>query len=186
MKKIFYIVSLSVLIVACGGEVGKNEVNETTDEAVLPNRDKLYEQLLGLHETMLYDNKTTNKLKANELHKLSLVFLARFNDDDARMEIMEYGRAAATGTENHKGADRLLKMMIEEFPEHQLRPEKMSLRGFTLWKLGDIAASTRMYKQIIKEYPDTEWATDAEGSLMMNNLDTDDGKLPDYFDKPNS
>jgi len=185
MKNLVYLLIIGFLVASCG-EVVVSEDTLETNGPVLPTQEDSYKAIVELHETMLYDNLKANKVKANELFDLTLVFLERFPETDVRMEVMEYGRAAATGSDNLQGADRLLKMMIEEFPEHPLRAEKMSLRAYTLWKLKDIAGSTRLYTQIIEEYPNTEWSADAEGSLMMNNLDTDDGKLPDYFEKPNS
>jgi outer membrane protein assembly factor BamD (BamD/ComL family) len=185
MKNLIYLLVIGVLVMSCGEvEVADNVLETDTNEPA--SQENLYKEIISLHETMLYDDLRANKVKGNELFDLTIVFLKRFPEVDSRFEVMEYGRAAATGSDNLQGADRLLKMMIEEFPEHPLRPEKMSLRAFTLWKLNNIEGSTRMYNQIIKEYPDTEWSADAEGSLMMNNLNTDDGKLPDYFEKPNS
>jgi outer membrane protein assembly factor BamD (BamD/ComL family) len=185
MKNLIYLLVIGVLVMSCGEvEVPDNVLETDTNEPA--SQENLYKEIISLHETMLYDDLRANKVKGNELFDLTIVFLKRFPEVDSRFEVMEYGRAAATGSDNLQGADRLLKMMIEEFPEHPLRPEKMSLRAFTLWKLNNIEGSTRMYNQIIKEYPDTEWSADAEGSLMMNNLNTDDGKLPDYFEKPNS
>ena len=85
---------------------------------------------------------------------------------------MEYARAAATGSGRLKNADTVLKMMIDEFPNHPLRPEKMSLRAFTLWQLGDITASTKIYNQIMKDYPESEWSRDLLKKRVWNDSRT--------------
>ena len=178
------IVALASLVLTISCDNSEKQNNEVINEVQEKSAQSVFEELKGLHEELLYDDGATNGIKAAELYSLSIDFLNSFPKDTMRMKVMEYGRAAATGSERLENADKILKMMIDEFPKHPLRPEKMSLRAFTLWQLGDITTSTTIYNQIIKDYPSTDWALDAKGSLIMNQLDTESGELPDYFESP--
>jgi TolA-binding protein len=180
--RILLIIPLIIFAISC--EEVQNSNTDGTGEAKEQTAASVFEELENLHKELLYEDGATNGLKAADLYAQSIQFLNSFPNDSLRMVVMEYARAAATGSGRLKNADVILKMMIDEFPNHPLRPEKMSLRAFTLWQLGDITASTKIYNQIMKDYPESEWARDAEGSLRMNQLNTDGGALPDYFERP--
>jgi hypothetical protein len=181
MKRLAYLMVLAISLGSCG-----TKGDADAEKVVLPTREEMKAEIVEMHNTMLYDNLKADKIKANKLYDLAVVFLARFEKDESRKEIIQYAEAAARGADKIKNAELMLQQWIDEFPMDQERPKMMSLRAYTLWELGDIAGSTKIYEQLITDYPGTDWAKDAEGSLMMNSLDSGDGKLPDYFEKPNS
>ena len=180
--RILLIIPLLIFAISCK-EV-ENSNSKVTSEVKEGAATSVFVELENLHKELLYDDGATNSLKAADLYTQSIQFLNSFPKDSMRLVVMEYARAAATGSGRLKNADEILKMMIDEFPDHPLRPEKMSLRAFTLWQLGDITSSTKIYNQIMIDYPGSDWARDAKGSLRMNQLDTDGGALPDYFERP--
>jgi hypothetical protein len=182
MRKFVLQFTIATMLFSCGSDGSETEVVMVSVDA---STDKLlYESIVMKHNSLLNNDGTANRLMATELYDMAVDYLDKFPDSDSRFEVMEYARAASAGADKFRNTDRILKMMIDEFPDHELRPEKMSLRAFTLWHLGDVEGSTKIYEQIIHEYPNSDWARDAEGSLRMNDLGTEDGKLPDYFEKP--
>ncbi|HAE30203.1 MAG TPA: hypothetical protein DCF89_03735, partial [Flavobacteriales bacterium] len=182
MSRFIFTIIIVLTLAACGTE---HEPTQITADSVKHSEEKsMLSEIAELHKDLLNNDGSANRIKANELYQLSLEYIEKFPDGKDRFAVMEYARASSTGAGNLRDSDRILKMLIDEFPNHELRPEKLSLRAFTLWQLGDIAGSTRIYKQIIEEYPNSEWAEDAQGSLQMNSLDMEGGQLPDYFEQP--
>jgi len=182
MRKLVLQLTIATMLFSCGSDERAADIDMVS--ADLATDKLLYEDIVKHHNKLLNNDGTANKLMATELYVMAVDYLDKFPDSESRFEVMEYARAASAGADNFRNTEQMLKMMIEEFPDHELRPEKMSLRAFTLWHLGDIAGSTKIYEQIIQEYPNSDWAKDAKGSLRMNELGTEDGKLPAYFEKP--
>jgi len=182
MRKVVLLLTIATMLFSCGSDESVVELGVVSDDAA-PDK-VLYEEILRKHNKLLNNDGTANRLMATELYDMAVDYLDKFPDGESRFEVMEFARAASAGADKFRNTDRILKMMIDEFPDHELRPEKMSLRAFTLWHMGDIKGSTRIYEQIIQEYPDSDWARDAKGSLRMNDLGSEDGKLPAYFEKP--
>ncbi len=182
MRKFVLQLTIATMLFSCGSDEPVTEVGIVSADA--PTDKLLFEDIVKHHNKLLNNDGTANKLMATELYDMAVDYLDKFPNSESRFEVMEYARAASAGADKFRDTDRILKMMIDEFQDHELRPEKMSLRAFTLWHLGDVEGSTKIYEQIIQEYPNSDWASDAKGSLRMNDLGTEDGKLPAYFEKP--
>ena len=89
--------------------------------------------------------------------------------------------------ERYRDADLILKRMIDDYPDSEDRAGLMTLRANQLeMYLKDNATAKRVFKAIVAEYPGTDLATSAEGSLKMMDADAnfEDGELPDFFETP--
>jgi len=179
---------LAIGLAGCGEAVQEAPVNTSAlEEIAPPTETEIIESMRQLHEELFREKgNSLNQLNATTLLDQALLFEARFQSSENRLEALKYGEAAARGMGHLTEANKFLKIILKENPEIEDRPFYLSLRAHTLNELGQPKEATKIYQQIVDEFPGTDWAVDAQGNLTGASIEMTDEEMIEFLDKVNS
>lgn len=175
---------LTVGLVSCGAE--EEVVTENQETEVVENNSEadLLAKIKDLHAHLNYENTgATDRTNATDLLDRVLSFESKFPDSENRLEVLQYGEAASRGLGRLSDSDKFLKLIVEENPNLENMAQYLSLWAHTKDEIGDVEASKALYQRIVDEFPDSDWASDAQGNLSVIGMS--DAELLEFIEKNN-
>lgn len=152
------IISLILTVAAC---------DSPRDEAVQKVEDtkgQIFSDTTGL----------LDQVKADELIRLYVDFADQYPDDTLAPQYLYSAADLMMNLSSPSGALLLFKRIRKDYPAFEKSDEALFLQAFILENyLGDIEQAEDLYNQYIIEYPDGDFADDAE--ISIQNL----GKTPE-------
>ena len=149
MKKILLILSLALMMASCGQKMTVEEIN------------KLESQVFGVGASP----EKENVVKLVDAY----VLYAKQNPDDSRSpEYLFKALDVAVGrnVEDTQKAIDVADIMIEKYPDFEMTPMAMFLKGFVYENIiGDLQSAETVYRQFIDKYPDNPMVEDAKATI---------------------
>lgn len=162
------IISLSLVLFACGSAGGDKDANEATEIVNLDalNIDNLLAEIKKREDVLKEDSVKTDKQKAQDLLEAYIVFQERFSNREQSAEYLFKAGEIAMGLNLTAVSIRCLDKVYNDYRDYEKRPYALFLKAFVLENQAnnyDEARST--YEKFIQEYPGHEMADDAEYSI---------------------
>ncbi len=187
MKKILYVVVLSVTVVSCGADKNdKEHITEVEEHIDVINLDQLSEeelktQMINL-EALLVDSVTNETSKPNAIKMLeaSNKFAERFPESASRESMMYKGALAARGLEKYFEAVRILNKLCLDYPNSVRYPDYAYEKAHIYDDiLGNKEKAKKIYTELAENYPDHQFGKDSKARLVL--IDMTDEELMQYF-----
>jgi outer membrane protein assembly factor BamD (BamD/ComL family) len=172
MKKLILIV-LALIIVGGACQGPEKQSTEKQEEVTAEERIAALEEELFNAASMRIDRK-----KALELIRLYEQYAREYPDDPKAPEYLFKAADISMNMRRPKATIVMFDKIIEEFPGYEKSSSALFLKAFVYEdQLQDYENARKYYEQFLSEYPDSEFADDAEVSLK--NL----GKSPEELIK---
>ena len=126
----------------------------------------------SLEKTLASQSGAMDKTKADELIGLQTKFAATFPKDSASSLMYFQAAGVAHGIQNFQKAVDLLDEFVKANPNHDRVPLALLTQGMTLEQdLGKQDAAREKYQTVIRQYPNTEYATSARQLIGILGVD---------------
>lgn len=149
MKKIFLILSLALMMASCGPKMTVEEIN------------KLESQVFGVGVSP----EKENVVKLVDAY----VLYAKQNPDDVKSADYLFKAldvAVGINAEGPQKAIDIADFMIEQYPDFEMTPMAMFLKGFVYeTMMNDNEKALDTYHQFLERYPNSPLAADVESSI---------------------
>ena len=67
--------------------------------------------------------------------------------------------------DNHQKTMEIADMLVEKYPEHNLAPMALFVKGFVYESINDVPNAKATYRYFLEKYPDNPMAEDVKASL---------------------
>lgn len=162
MKHLYILISLSFLLVNCGGSeskktdetvsVEKNQKVKETKDPALETED--LETLQELDNQLVKNDLTIDLNVAKELYTRAISFSKDYPKSENLEIVLSYAAKGAEGIENFKEAVEILHKLAYDIPESNKTVIYMYNKGKILEeKIKDKEAAKAAYKELIKRFP---------------------------------
>ncbi len=168
-----------VLLFSCSqSEQRSKELTELTETEL---KDSVYK----LESNLLNQNLKADIEIAKQLQEATNQYAERFPESPNREDILYKSVLAARGMEKPYFAIQTLSKLIIEYPQSKhlvdYLYEKASIFDF---QLNAKEEAKKIYGQIVKDYPDNQWADDSKARL--ETIDLSDDELIKKFEQQNA
>lgn len=119
-------------------------------------------------EKQLYDNEEQafNEELMNNLSENYTKFANQYPGDSLAAEYLFKAADIKMNIAKEEAALELLDKILQDYPDFEKRAEAMFLKGYIYENYqGDLAQAEELYKTFLEQYPNHEFADDAEMSL---------------------
>lgn len=137
-------------------------------------------------DSTLLKQMDLNKDLGNKAIKAFLDFAHYCKQDSAAPVFLIKTAQVAQALTNYEQAKIALETCITDYPEFKNKAAALFLLGQLYdeaHQLNDEVKALQYYKQIIKEYPKTDWAASAQGAIAL--LGKTDAEILHQFEKKN-
>lgn len=190
IKQLSFAIIGAFIFSSCSQTAQDKQTNTTTDTAqtvVNPSNDcSEYLKKAQQADNKLLTATNFNKADAENAIVAFYNFVSVCPKDSMAPVFLLKGGQVAQSIENYSKAKELFYMCINNFPDFKNRGAAMFLLAQlydTPTMLNNEEEAKKLYEQIIKEYPKTNFANDAKACL--NNLGKSDEQLIQEFLKKN-
>lgn len=172
--------SISVLVIAVVLFTSCNNSNQSkNNEVVVADSIKFYEETLF--------GSSAKEISSTDALKLANYYVqyASQNQDDSLSPIYLFKSADIfMNIREPEKAINAHKIILQKYPDFEKASSAMFLTAFIYEdQLMDLANAEKYYKLFIEEYPDSDFADDAE--ISLNNLGKTPEQLIEEFEKMN-
>lgn len=181
---IAYSLLLSILFVSCTGE---NEKKPKVEEVPLSTEDvsKELEQLKEFNNDLLTAEPSTTFGTGKVLYEASNEFVVNHPHHEKTPAILELAAKGAEAMGNYQEAVNILDKLITEFPESDDTPNYMMNKARLIEdRLQDVEQAKLAYEALIKRFPESQMAIDAE-LYVSNFLGKEDWEVTNMLDSIN-
>ena len=167
MKKLLLSVFVVLMMLSCGEKVSVKEVKK-------------------LESKVLAEGANPTKEEVIQLVDAYILFAEQNPDDVQSPDYLFRALDIAVGV-NAEGPDKAIKiadMLIEKYPDFEMTPMAMYLKGFVYENIvGDLQNAEKTYRQFIEKYPESPMVVDVKAT--MENLGLSPEELIRKFEGAN-
>lgn len=152
MKKILLILLVAMITVSCGEKMTLEKISQ------------MESQVFG-------ENKMMDKESANQLLDAYMLFAEQNPQDEnaPEMTFKALDISVNLNTDNPEKTIEIADAMIENYPDFELTPMAMFIKGFVYEnQLSDLKKARETYNMFIDKYPDNPMVEDVKSTI--NNL----------------
>jgi outer membrane protein assembly factor BamD (BamD/ComL family) len=192
IRLLFICFSISILTACSSNKTnGKNELNITSDTTsaqrveTISDCVRLKEEARKMDSTLLKANELDKKLGTKAI-QVFLDFVYYCNQDTACPIFLIKTAQVSQAIQNYPQSKIALETCIKDYPNFKNKPAALFLLG-QLYdepnQLNNEKKAKEIYQQIIKEFPNSEWAVSAQGALSF--IGKSDEDIVKQFEKQN-
>jgi outer membrane protein assembly factor BamD (BamD/ComL family) len=178
MKKVFQIVMLAVLafgMMACG------EKKLTQDD------------LKKAESTLVDEQGNLNKEAVPAVVEKFCKFVEQNPDDATAPQWLFKALQIEIKTEESEKAIEICNKLVEEYPDYEYTPAALVMTASEVYdsQMHDIDKARATYEKVISDYPDSDWAKNAEkmieflgltpeeilSKIVLSNMEVEEGEL---------
>ncbi len=167
MKKLLLSVFVVLMMLSCGEKVSVKEVKELESKVLAEGAKPTKEEVIQLVD--------------------AYILFAEQNPDNAQSPDYLFRALDIAVGVNAEGPDKAIKiadMLIEKYPDFEMTPMAMYLKGFVYENIvGDLQNAEMTYRQFIEKYPNSPIIEDVKATL--ENLGLTPEELIRKFEKAN-
>ena len=167
MKRIFVLLLLAAVMLSCGEKMSVEKINELESKVFAKDAVLTAENVIQLVDAyVLFAEQNPNDQQTPD-------FLFKALDV-----------AVGVNAEGPQKAIDIANVLIEKYPDFEMTPMAMFLKGFVYEnKLGDLQNAEMTYRQFIEKYPDNPMVGDVKSTL--ENLGLSPEELIRKFESKN-
>ena len=167
MKKLLLSIFVVLMMLSCGEKMSVKEVKE-------------------LESKVLAEGAKPTKEEVIQLIDAYILFAEQNPDDVQSPDYLFRALDIAVGV-NAEGPDKAIKiadMLIEKYPDFEMTPMAMYLKGFVYENIvGDLQNAEKTYRQFIEKYPESPMVEDVKATI--ENLGLSPEELIRKFEEAN-
>ena len=167
MKKLLLSVFVVLIMLSCGEKISVKEVNELESKVLAKGAKPTKEEVIQLVD--------------------AYILFAEQNPDDAQSPDYLFRALDIAVGVNAEGPDKAIKiadMLIEKYPDFEMTPMAMYLKGFVYENIvGDLQNAEKTYRQFIEKYPESPMVEDVKATI--ENLGLSPEELIRKFEEAN-
>ncbi len=132
-------------------------------------RDSLVQEIRDLQQYLTkLDISTFDSLNAQKLVRFTSAFAEKYPQDSLSGAFLFMAADVSRGLGNFRTAIRYWKQFFDQYPEHELHPMSLFLRGFT-WQvnLKEEEEAQQCFEQFVQQFPEHELVRDAKTFLKQ-------------------
>lgn len=146
--KLFYFLFTTIVLTNCL-QVKKRTIKENT----------LYHSLVSLEKKLVNKDLTLNKEVADSLFRRSLFFDSIFPESQHKEKVLVFAAKSADGMNENEANLKIINQLVKHFPNSKNTPIYLYNKGKIYEeKLMDTPTALVIYKQIVKQYPESDIA----------------------------
>ena len=167
MKKLLLSIFVVLMMLSCGEKMSVKEVKE-------------------LESKVLAEGAKPTKEEVIQLIDAYILFAEQNPDDVQSPDYLFRALDIAVGV-NAEGPDKAIKiadMLIEKYPDFEMTPMAMYLKGFVYENIvGDLQNAEKTYRQFVEKYPESPMIEDVKATI--ENLGLSPEELIRKFEEAN-
>ena len=167
MKKLLLSVFVVLIMLSCGEKISVKEVNELESKVLAKGAKPTKEEVIQLVD--------------------AYILFAEQNPDDAQSPDYLFRALDIAVGVNAEGPDKAIKiadMLIEKYPDFEMTPMAMYLKGFVYENIvGDLQNAEKTYRQFVEKYPESPMIEDVKATI--ENLGLSPEELIRKFEEAN-
>ena len=167
MKKLLLSIFVVLIMFSCGEKMSVKEVKELESKVLAKGAKPTKEEVIQLID--------------------AYILFAEQNPDDAQSPDYLFRALDIAVGVNAEGPDKAIKIadvLIEKYPDFEMTPMAMYLKGFVYENIvGDIRSAEMTYRQFIEKYPESPMVEDVKATL--ENLGLSPEELIRKFEEAN-
>lgn len=158
--------------------------NSTKEAEIAQEKNEFVLRIDSLENVLFGSEANVDKEVAAQLLQSYIQFTDTYPTDDRAPDFLYKGAGIARGVGVHSRALKMYKKILADYPEFPKKAETQFLIAFTLDNdLKEIEKAKEAYAEVMKQYPDHEFASQAEERLKT--IDLSDEELIELFMKRN-
>ena len=167
MKKLLLSVFVVLIMLSCGEKISVKEVKKLESKVLAEGAKPTKEEVIQLVD--------------------AYILFAEQNPDDAQSPDYQFRALDIAVGVNAEGPDKAIKiadMLIEKYPDFEMTPMAMYLKGFVYENIvGDLQNAEMTYRQFIEKYPESPMIEDVKATI--ENLGLSPEELIRKFEEAN-
>lgn len=170
------------MMAACGGQAGEEAASTNASGKEISSMES-FERIKNMEDSV-YNQQKFDPRGVHALHDVYKAHLNRFSSDTITPHILF--RSASTSRQLNMAQEAIdnYDRILSEFPDWYRVADAAYMKAFTLDdKLGQKDLAEKAYKDVIANYPDHQFARDAQA--MLENLHLSDEELIRKFEEMN-
>lgn len=162
-----------LLLIACGE-------TSTKESEVAQEKNELVMRIDSLENLLFGSEANVDKEVAAQLLQSYIRFTDTYPTDSRAADFLYKGAGIARGVGVHSRALKMYRQILKDYPDFEKQAETQFLIAFTLDNdIKDIEKAKEAYAVVMNQYPDHEFAAQAEERLKT--IDLSDEELIELF-----
>ena len=175
--KLIVVVMLAFVMLACGGNGNKDVQSENKEQKEQKEQKEITSEDLKKVETSLTDERgALNKEAAQAAVEQYCKFLEQNPDDKTAPEWLFKAMQLEVSLGESDKAINLTDKLVKDYPEYENVPVALFMLATNVYdaQLHDLGKAHATFERVIKDYPDTQWASDAKVMIGMLGMTEDE------------